>query len=72
MILKLNSMYLIELVINIYVFIASYYRQLFADIKMKKIKIKTSFFSPEGPKARAKKTGIDFMIFILIFVVICL
>ena len=33
-------------------FIASYYRQLSADIKMKTYKIKTSFVSPEGPKAR--------------------
>ena len=31
---------------------------------MKKYKIKTSFVSPEGPKARVEKTGIDFMIFI--------
>ena len=30
--------------------------------------IKTSFVSPEVPKARANKTGIDFIISILIFV----
>ena len=36
-------------------FIASYHRQLSADSKMKKFKIKISFISPEGPKARAKK-----------------
>ena len=30
---------------------------------MKNDKIKTSFVSPEGPKARANKTGIDLMIY---------
>ena len=35
-------------------FIASYYRQLYADIKMKNYNIKTSFVN---------KTGINFMIF---------
>ena len=35
-------------------------------------KIKTSFVSREGPKARADKTGINFMIFSLIFVENCL
>ncbi len=30
---------------------------------MKNYKIKNSFVSPEGAKARAYKTGIDFMIF---------
>ncbi len=35
---------------------------------MKNFKIKTSFVSREGPKARADKTGINFMIFVLIFV----
>ncbi len=39
---------------------------------MKNFKIKTSFVSREGPKARADKTGINFMIFILIFVENCL
>ena len=51
---------------------ASYNRQLSEDIKMKNYRIKTSFVSPEGPKTRANKTGINFMIFILIFVVNCL
>ncbi len=55
-----------------YIFIASYYRQLSADKKMKKFKIKTSFVSRKGTKARADKTGINFMIFILIFVENCL
>ena len=36
-------------------FIASYNRQLSADINMKSYKIKTSFVSPEGPKTRPKK-----------------
>ena len=40
-----------------YLFIASYYRQLSADIKMKNFKIKTSVVSCEGPKARGDKTG---------------
>ena len=35
---------------------------------MNNCKIKTSFVGPEGPKARANKTGIHFMTFILIFV----
>ena len=35
-------------------------------------KIKASFVIPEGPKARANKTGINFMIFILSFVENCL
>ena len=33
-----------------YIFIASYYRQLSADIKMKTFKIKTSLISPKGAK----------------------
>ena len=37
-----------------------------------KYNIKTSFVSPDGPKARSNKTGIRFMIFILIFVENCL
>ena len=44
-------------------FIASYYRQLFTKFKMKKNLIKTSFVIHEGPKAKADKNGIDFMIF---------
>ena len=35
---------------------------------MKNFKIKTSFVSTEGPKAQDNKTGINLMIFILIFV----
>ena len=38
---------------------------------MKNNKIKTSFVSPEGPKARATQTGINFMIIILMFVENC-
>ena len=37
--------------------IALYYRQLSADIKMKNLKIKTSFVRPKGPKE--KKTEIN-------------
>ena len=36
-----------------------------------KIKIKTSFVIPKGPKDPASKTGINFFIFILIFVENC-
>ena len=35
---------------------------------MKNYKNKPSFVSPEGSKATANKTGINFMFFILIFV----
>ena len=49
-------------------FIASYFRQLSADIKMKKkYETKTGFVRPERLKIRANKTGINFMILILIF-----
>ena len=34
---------------------------------MKNYKIKTSIINPEGPKAQDNKTGINIMIFILIF-----
>ena len=44
------------------VIIASYYRQLSADIKMKNYNIKTSFVSPQGLKAF---WGTSFRIFIL-------
>ena len=37
-----------------------------------RIMTKISFASPEGPKARAFKTGINFIIFIFIFVENCL
>ena len=49
-----------------------YYRQLSAGIIRKKDKIKTIFVSPEVPKDQANKTGIDIMIFILIFMEKCL
>ena len=45
-----------------------WYKTVSADINMKNQKIKTSVVKPEGPKAKVSKTGIDFMIFILIFV----
>ena len=53
-------------------FIASYYRQLSADIKIKSYKIKASFVIRESPKAMDSKTGINLMIFILIFLDNCL
>ena len=37
-------------------FIALYYKQLSADIKIKNFKIKASLVSPAMPKARANKT----------------
>ncbi len=43
------------------VIITSYYRQLFADIKIKNYKVQISFISSEKPKDRANKTGINFM-----------
>ena len=46
-------------------FIVSYYKQLFADFKMKNYNIKTSFGSPEGPKVRANKTGLNVRILFL-------
>ena len=45
-------------------FIALYYRQLSADIKIKSFKIKVSFVSPEWRKAWDNKTGINLMILI--------
>ena len=48
------------------------FRQVTADIKRKKYKIKTSFVRPEELKARANKTGLNFIIFILIFMENCL
>ena len=39
---------------NTWLFIASYYRQLSSDIKMKIIRLKLVLFAP---KARANKTG---------------
>ena len=38
------------------------------DIKMKNYQTKTNFVIPQGLTARANKTGINFMIFIVIFV----
>ena len=48
-----------------FVWIAAKYRQLSADIK--KI-YKNTLCCPKGPKAQANKTGINLMIYILIFV----
>ena len=48
-----------------------YSRQFSAFIKINH-KMKTNFVRPEGPKAQDNKTGFDYMIFILIFVEICL
>ncbi len=55
----------LKLYSKIYIIIASYYRQLSADIKMKKYKINNFFISHAGAKAQVNKTGINF---ILIFV----
>ena len=38
---------------------------------MKNYKINSIFVGPEGPKGRSSKTGIDFIIFILLFVDNC-
>ena len=45
-----------------------YFKIVFEIIKMKNYKLKTSFVSTESLKARANKTGINFMNFISIFV----
>ena len=42
--------------------IASYYSQISQDIKIENYMDKTSFDSPEMPKARANKTGINVII----------
>ena len=55
------------------VIIASYYRQLSADMKMKNFKTKTSFCKPEGPKAQTQTNkNFIFRIFILVLVENCL
>ena len=59
-------------ILDNYIIITSYYRQLSADNKMKNHKINPCFVSIEGPKNRAYKTGIDIMLFILLFVENCL
>ena len=41
-----------------------YNRQLSEVIKIKKLRIITSFVNPEGPKTRTNKTGINLLIFI--------
>ena len=48
-----------------WLFIAAYYRQFSADIKMENFRIKTSFVSLES---RTSKTGIHIIIFISVFV----
>ena len=52
--------------------IATHYRQLSADIIMKKYKTKTRFINAKDTKARANKTDINSIIFILIIVENCL
>ena len=42
-------------------FIALYYKQISADIKIYNYTIKTSIASPEMPKARANKTAFNIM-----------
>ena len=49
-------------------FIIASYRQISPNFEMKNYKIKINFVSPEMPKARANKTGFNFIIWILIFV----
>ena len=45
-----------------WIFIESYNRQRFTDIKMKNYNIKTTFDRPKGPAARANKIGINSII----------
>ena len=42
------------------------------NLKIMRFKNLTSFVRPKRPKARANKTGFDFMIFILMFLENCL
>ena len=49
-------------IFDLIIVIASYYRQLSVDIKMKNYMIKTSFVDSEGPKTRANITGINVII----------
>ena len=44
-----------------WLFIASYYRQLSADIKIENDSNETSFVSIEGPKSSTNKTSINFI-----------
>ena len=44
------------------------FKTAFQGYRSEKYKINTSFVSPEGLKARFNKTGIKFVIFILILV----
>ena len=44
---------------------ASDYRQFTLNIKMKNYMIKTSFVSPEGPKARAKHEFFSIWLFVI-------
>ena len=53
-------------------FIASNSRQFSVDIKNKNYKIKTSYVNPKRTNARAKKTSVNFIISVLIFVENCL
>ena len=47
-------------------FIESYHIHFFADMKIKNLKIKTSFVTPDKPKAQANGIGINLIIFILV------
>ena len=48
-------------------FIASYYRQVSVDIKMKNHAFQSNFVIPEAPRAWANRTGINLMKFFDIF-----
>ena len=49
-----------------YLLFIAYCSKLSADIEMKNYNIKTSIVSPEGPKVRFNKTGINLMIFSIV------
>ena len=59
----MQIMFISHININITRMTASYYRQLSADLKIKKYKIKTSFVRPEVPKAWTYKTWINSKIY---------
>ena len=61
----IDSLFYAQICIMI-AFIASYYRQLSLDIEIKNMRLKIEAVLP------GKKTGINFMVFILMFMENCL
>ena len=68
---QICNFYRQDWIVFLIVFIALFYRQLSADIKMKNDMVKTSFVSPEKKKSLANKTAIDITIFFVIVKIFC-